>query len=192
MKKNLYLIIACAAAVALVLIGADVLLSNLDLQGPGEKSLKYLKNQTTRPTDDLQEDVSFIEIHSAGSGSILLYPEDPGYSALEIECREQIRCIYAQFKRWLIGAELDAMKQNGTYIAISFSPPTTFETSYIVDESPREIVVDEAIFFLDLEDHLKTMIIARLGDRSGVWDTSRGRDDLRDLTGPFLAGPATS
>jgi len=40
---------------------------------------------------------------------------------------------------------------------------------HIIDGSPREIPADKAVFFLDLEDdRLETMIIARLGDNSGV------------------------
>ncbi len=70
----------------------------------------------------------------------------------------------------------DLSAWNGTYVTMYFPVPTTFETSYVIDGSPREIPIDEAVFFLDLEDHQQeNMIIMRLGDGCGVRDTSRDR-----------------
>jgi len=52
---------------------------------------------------------------------------------------------------------------------------------------PKEILADEAVFFLDLEDWSGNMIVMRLGDGGcGVWDTSRDRGELRDLVDPIL------
>jgi hypothetical protein len=81
---------------------------------------------------------------------------------------------------------------SGAYVAMHFPVPTTFGTSYIIDGSPREIVADEVVFLLDLADRPETMIITRLGDGCGVWDTSRDRDELRDLVDPYLPDPAAS
>lgn len=81
---------------------------------------------------------------------------------------------------------------SGIYVAMHFPVPTTFETSYIIDGSPREIVADEAVFFLDLEDRPENMTFMRLGDGCGVWDASRDRGKLRDLADSYPAHPATS
>ena len=86
----------------------------------------------------------------------------------------------------------DLSARNGIHVAMHFPVPTTFETSYIIDGSPREIPIDEAVFFLDLEDQSENMIITRLGDGCGVWGASRGRDELRDLVDPYLPDPAAS
>ncbi|WOX56256.1 MULTISPECIES: hypothetical protein [unclassified Methanoculleus] len=174
MKKILYIVIACAAAAALILVAAPVLPETVP------------ENQTARPTDAPREKISFIEVHARGGGSTLLYPEDPRYSALEAECREQIRCISAQYKTGFSREELDAMKRNATYVAMHFPVSTTCETSYIVDGSPKEIIVNEAIFFLDLEDRPETMIITRAENETGVWDTSRDRREFRDLVAPIV------
>lgn len=191
MRKILYLVIACAAVAVLVLSGAYVL-SNPAPQEPGEVPTEVPGSLTPRPTDDLRENTSFIEIHRAGDLSVILYPEDPGYPAIEAECHEQIRSICGQYKTGFSRAELDAMKQNGTYVAMNFPVPTTFETSYIVDGSPKKILADEAVFFLDLEDWPENMIIMRLGGVCGVWDASRDREKLRVLVEPYLADPAAS
>jgi hypothetical protein len=47
------------------------------------------------------------------------------------------------------------------------------EVPDIVDGSPKEILADEAVFFLDLEDQQENMIITRLGDGCGVRVASR-------------------
>jgi len=189
MKKINCFIVTCAAAGALVVLTALVLptmMPDTALQGPGEVIPLNLENQSSQPETSVREDTPFIDIHNAGGRSILLYPEDPGYPAIEAECREQIRCINAQLKCGFSRAELDAMKHNGTYVAINFSLPTTFETSYIVDGSPREITINEAVFFLDLEDYPENMIITPAQDGAGVWETSRDREVLRDLVAPIL------
>jgi hypothetical protein len=181
MKKILYPVIACAAAAALILVAA-LMLPDMVSEVP-----EIPENQTARPTDALRENVSFIEVRARGGGSILIYPEDPGYFALETECLEQIRCISGQYKTGFSREELDAMKQNGTYVAVYFPVSTTFVTSYIVDGLPKEILADEAVFFLDLGDWSGNMIVMRLGnDGCGVWDTSRDRGELRDLVDPIL------
>jgi len=84
----------------------------------------------------------------------------------------------------------DLSAWNGTYVTMHFPVPTTFETSYIIDGSPREIPIDEAVFFLDLEDQQENMIITRLGDGCGVWGASLGHDELRDPVDPHLPDPA--
>ncbi|WP_054847595.1 hypothetical protein [Methanoculleus chikugoensis] len=84
------------------------------------------------------------------------------------------------------------MKQNDTYVAMHLPAPTRFETGYIVDGSPKEILADEAVFFLDFEDWPENIIIMRLGDVCGVWDASRDREKLRVLADPFLVGRAAS
>lgn len=69
----------------------------------------------------------------------------------------------------------DLSAWNGTYVTMYFPVPTTFETNYVIDGSPREILADEAVFFLDLEDRPENMTFMRLGDGCGVWDASRDR-----------------
>ena len=64
------------------------------------------------------------------------------------------------------------------------------EVPDIVDGSPKEILADEAVFFLDLEDQQENMIITRLGDGCGVWGASLGHDELRDPVDPHLPDPA--
>ena len=185
MKRALYLVITCAAMGVLILAGAHVL-SNPDLQGPDEMPPEIPGNRTTGPADGPREITPFIVLHRAGGRSSFLYPEDPGYPAIEAECCEQIWGIYAQYKMGFSREDLDAMKQNGTYVAMNFPVPTTFETSYVIDASPKKITVNEAIFFLDLEAYPETMIIARAENGTGVWDTSRDRGELRDLVAPIL------
>jgi len=80
------------------------------------------------------------------------------------------------------------MKQNGTYVAMNFPVPTTFETGYLVDGSPKVVTVNEVIIFLDLEGYPEAMIITRADDEPGVWDTSRDRRELRDLVAPDVHG----
>jgi hypothetical protein len=180
MKKILYLVIALVAAAALILVAALVLPEALP--GPPE----HAANQAARPTDALRKNVSSIEIHARGGGSILIYPEDREYSALEKECREQIRCISGQYKTGFSREELDTMKQNATYVAMHFPVPTEFETGYIVSGASKEITANEAIFFLDLVHHPADMIITRAESGPGVWGTSRDRKELRDLVAPII------
>lgn len=130
----------------------------------------------------------YIEIHRAGGLSVFLYPEDPGYPAIEAECGEQNRCISAQYKTGFPPEELEAMKQNETYVAMNFPVPTTFETGYLVDGSPKVVTVNEVIIFLDLESYPEAMIITRTDDEPGVWDTSRNRRELRNLVAPIVYG----
>ncbi|WP_333582461.1 hypothetical protein [Methanoculleus bourgensis] len=186
MKKVLYLVIACVAVGALILVGADVL-SNPGLQGAGkEMPWEVPESQTPCSADGPREDTPYIEIHRVGSRSVFLYPDDSGYPAIEAECREQIQSISGQYKMGFSSAELEAMKQNGTYVAMNFSVPTTFETSYLVGGLLKVITVNEAIIFLDLEGYPETVIITRADDKSGVWDTSRNRRELRDLVAPVM------
>jgi len=191
MKKILYLVITCAAAGMLVLVGIHIL-PNPDLQGPGEIPTEVPENRTPRPTGVPRENTSFIEIHHAGDPGVILYPGDPGYPAIEAECREQIRSTCGQYKMGFSRVELAAMKQNAPYVAMHLPAPTRFETGYIVDGSPKEILADEAVFFLDFEDWPENIIIMRLGDVCGVWDASRDREKLRVLADPFLVGRAAS
>ena len=143
---------------------------------------------TPRPADNPGEDTPYIEIHRAGGLSVFLHPEDPGYPAIEAECGEQIRCISAQYQTGFSPEELEAMKQNGTYVAMNFPIPTTFETGYLVDGSPKVVTVNEVIIFLDLESYPEAMIITRTDDEPGVWDTSRNRRELRNLVAPIVYG----
>ena len=138
--------------------------------------------------DNSGEDTPYIEIHRAGGLSIFLYPGDRGYPALKAECSEQIQCISARYQTAFSPAELKAMKQNGTYVAMNFQVSTTFETGYIVDGSPKVVTVNEVIIFLDLESYPETMIITWADDGPGVWDTSRDRKELRDLVTPDVHG----
>ena len=138
--------------------------------------------------DNSGEDTPYIEIHRAGGLSIFLYPGDRGYPALKAECSEQIQCISARYQTGFSLAELKAMKQNGTYIAMNFPVPTTFETGYIVDGSPKVVTVNEVIIFLDLESYPGTMIITWADDGPGVRDTSRDRKVPRDLVTPDVHG----
>jgi hypothetical protein len=132
-----------------------------------------------------RNDTTYFDIHPAGGQSVLLYPEDERYQAIDAECRKLIECIDAQVKTGFSPDELAAMKRNNTYVALHFPQPTTFETRYIVDGSPRNITIDEAVFILDME--YEDTIITPSPTGTGVWETSRDSGTLRDLIAPVLA-----
>lgn len=193
MKKFHSYIIVCAVVGALLVLTALVLpniMADTAPHGSDGTTLQNPGNQRSQPETIVQdtwpEGIPFIEVHAEGGRSIRFSPDDHRYPAIETECREQIQSISAQFKSIISPAELGAMKHNGTYVAITFSRPTTFETSYIVDGSPREITINEAILFLNLEDYPETMIITLAQDGAGVWDSARDRGELWDLVAPIL------
>ena len=193
MKKIHYYIIVCAVVGTLLVLTALVLpniMPDTVPHGSDGTTLQNLENQSpqleTIVQDTWPEGIPFIEIGDSGGRSIRFSPDNHRYPAIETECREQIQSISAQFKSIISPAELGAMKHNGTYVAITFSRPKTFETSYIVDGSPREITINEAILFLNLEDYPETMIITLAQDGAGVWDSARDRGELWDLVAPIL------
>ncbi|WP_067047831.1 hypothetical protein [Methanofollis ethanolicus] len=183
MKKTyLYVIAAGIAAVLVVVLLLAVFLPAATLEGQ--------ENTTVFPTAQPTplNDTAYLDIHPAGGRSVLLYPEDERYPAIDAECQELIRCINAQLKTGFSQEELAAMKRNSTYVALRFSQPTTFETRYIVDGSPRNITIIEALFFLDLDEyHQNTIFTPGSSGAIGVWTTSRDRGTLRDLVAPVLA-----
>ncbi|WP_148222166.1 hypothetical protein [Methanolacinia petrolearia] len=135
-------------------------------------------------TNYSRENTTFIDIsHKDGIGTIL-DPEDTDYPAIHAECLEQIRFINAQIKTGFSRTELIAMRQNNSYVALRFPAPATFNTSNIVDGSPKTITIDEAIFFLDSE--YDDIIITPTRDGTGVWGTSGDRGRLRELADPVL------
>jgi hypothetical protein len=133
-----------------------------------------------------RNDTAYLDIHPTGGRSVLLYPEDERYPAIDAECQELIQCIEGQLKTGFSQEELAAMKRNNTYVALRFPQPTTFETSYIVGGSPRSITINEAVFILDNEEE-QNIIRTPAPDGPGVWTTSRDRGTLRDLVAPILA-----
>ncbi|ADN36315.1 hypothetical protein Mpet_1558 [Methanolacinia petrolearia DSM 11571] len=185
--KTQHILTACILAAVLIVMVAFAVSGIEDNKippDPAEKISESTDSQNNPTPNTTRENTTFIDIHHADGGRIILYPEDPEFSAIETECYEQIRCINAQMKTGFSGAELDAMKNNGTYVAINFSAPTTFETSYIVDGSPKTITIDEAIFFLYSEYEL--MIITPMQNAAGVWGTSRDRGELKKLVDPIF------
>lgn len=187
MKDNQFLIAACIIVVALIAIIVFVITGITSDRIPQEQLEKIPENADTgnsQPAITIRENTTFIDIHHKDGRRALLYAEDPEYPAIEAECLEQIHCINAQIKTGFSRAKLDAMKHNGTYVAINFPVPTTFETSYIVDGSPKMITIDEAIFFLDSE--YEDIIITPMLNGPGVWDTSRDRVKLRELIDPVF------
>lgn len=128
-----------------------------------------------------REGTPYLDIHGAGGLSVLLYPEDGRYSTIDAECREVIGGINAQIKTSYTRDDLAAMKRNGTYVALHFSHPTTFETSYIVDGAPLNITITEAVFFLDREEERNMVITPGQSGSSAVWTTSHDRTTLRKL-----------
>ncbi|MDD4254699.1 MAG: hypothetical protein PHP59_04910 [Methanofollis sp.] len=139
---------------------------------------------TVQPTP--RNDTAYLDIHPAGGRSVLLDPEDERYPTIDAECQELIRCINAQLKTGFSQEELAAMKRNSTYVALRFSQPTKFETRYIVDGSPRQITISEAVFFMDSGEE-QNIIRTLAPDGPGVWTTSRDRGALKDLVAPVLA-----
>lgn len=138
---------------------------------------------TVQPTP--RNDTIYLDIHPAGGQSVLLYPEDERYPAIDAECRELVQGIDAQVKTGFSPDELSAMKRNNTYVALRFPQPTTFETSYIVEGSPLNITIDEALIFMDRE--YEDTIITPSPTGTGVWRTSRDSGTLRDLVAHVLA-----
>lgn len=128
-----------------------------------------------------REGTPYLDIHSAGDQSVLLYPEDERYPAIEAECRTLIGGINAQIKTSYTRDDLAAMKRNGTYVALHFTDPTTFETRHIVDGSPRQITISEAVFFLDREEERNMVITPGQSGSSAVWTTSHDRATLRKM-----------
>ncbi|MDD4255067.1 MAG: hypothetical protein PHP59_06780 [Methanofollis sp.] len=153
------------------------------LQITPDTTLQRPERASAQPTP--REGTSYLDIHGAGGRSVLLYPEDEEYPAIETECRELIGGIRSQLKMSYTRDELAAMKRNGTYVALHFSRPTTFETSYIVDRAPLNITINEAVFFLD-RDEERNMVITPAQNGAGVWTTSRDRATLRKLAVPVL------
>jgi len=149
--------------------------------------------------------VSFIRIRTRGSGYFRedrldlvpetkeigagCLPDDPDIDA-EVLVDEFVPHprdgINAQLKWWVYPEELDGMKQNNTYVALHFPKPTTFETRYIVDGSPRQITIIEAVFLVDSGEE-QNIIRTLAPDGPGVWTTSRDRGTLGDLVAPILA-----
>ncbi|WP_048152888.1 hypothetical protein [Methanolacinia paynteri] len=186
-KKTKHILIACILAAALIVIAAFTVSGIGDDKippGQAEKIPESTESQNNPTPNTTRENTTFIDIHHADGGRIILYPEDPEFPAIEAECYEQIRCIISQIKTGFSSAELNAMKNNGTYVAINFSAPTTFETSYIVDGSPKTITIDEAIFFFDPE--YEELIITPMQNAAGVWGTSRDREELKKLADPIF------
>ncbi len=180
MKKNQHYIIGVAialtifAAFLITFIMADTVPKDHDKAIPQNP-----ENQNHQPVIIVRENTTFIDIHHKEGMRVLLYAEEPKYPAIKAECLEQIHCINAQIKTGFSRADLNAMKHNGTYVAINFSVPATFETSYIIDGSPKMITIDEAIFFLD--SGYEDIIITPMQNGTGVWDTSRDRGIIGDL-----------
>ncbi|WP_067046970.1 hypothetical protein [Methanofollis ethanolicus] len=179
-KAYLYVIAAGIAAVLVVVLLLAVFLPAATPEG--QENMTVLP--TVQPTP--RNDTAYLDIHPAGGRSVLLYPEDERYPAIDAECQELIRCINAQLKTGFSQEELAAMKRNSTYVALRFSQPTTFETRYIVDGSPRQITISEAVFFVDSGEE-QNIIRTLAPDGPGVWETSRDRGTLRDLIAPVLA-----
>lgn len=193
MKNIYYYIIACIVSGVLILSAAFVLpniVPDRTTQDPRETVPQNQENLSAQPEPDVHdtppEGTPYLDIGDAAGRSILFSPDDQRYPAIEAECCERIRCINAQIKTGFSRAELDAMKRNGTYVAITFSEPTTFVTSYIVDGSPREITIDGMVSFLDLKDWSENDIITPAQGGPGVWHTSRDCGELRDLVAPIL------
>jgi hypothetical protein len=180
--KTQHIVIACIFATVLIAIAAFAVFGIGDDKIPGDLVDKIPENTDSQNNQNVysaRENTTFIDIHHADGGRILLYPEDPEFPAIEAECYKQIRCINSQIKTGFSSVELNAMKNNGTYVAINFSAPATFETSYIVDGSPKTITIDEAIFFFDSE--YEALIITPMQNAAGVWRSSRDRGELKKL-----------
>ena len=180
--KTQHILTACILAAVLIVMVAFAVSGIGDNKippGPAEKIPESTDSQNNPTPSTIRENTTFIDIHHADGGRTILYPEDPEFPAIEAECYEQIRCIISQIKTGFSGAELNAMKNNGTYVAINISVPAAFETSYIVDGSPKTITIDEAIFFFDSE--YEDIIITPMQNGAGVWGTSRDRGELKKL-----------
>ncbi|WP_265581180.1 hypothetical protein [Methanofollis aquaemaris] len=181
--KNIHYYIVASVIVVVLAVVVIFMVSDLspDATPPQQE------NETPLPTveETIRPDTSYIEIRTIDGRRVILYPEDQRYPAIEAECREQVQGINGQLKTGFSRRELDAMKRNGTSVTIHFSEPTHFVTSYIVDGSPKEITIEEALFFLDYEDD-PNMVITPSQNGSGVWTTSRDRSKLAALATQVL------
>lgn len=181
--KNIHYYIVASVIVVVLAVVVIFMVSDLSPDATPPQQV----NETPLPTveETIRPDTSYIEIRTIDGRRVILYPEDQRYPAIEAECQEQIRSISARVKWAPSQDDLDAMKRNGTFVAIHFLEPTHFVTSYIVDGSPEEITIDGAVFFLDDEEMERTIFTPERGGVS-VWGTSRDRSKLTALATQVL------